>query len=447
MTTNGSRVGIVVSRDDAASVTIGDQLLGLADWERTTDESRASGEGATVYRTPGFELREFDALHLDLERVADAFANPEFIVFASRHAGDTGPLLTTHHTGNFGLAEFGGRTGRFARACPNAQASVLRALAEHAPPAYDVGMECTHHGPTDVGAPAMFVELGSSDAEWTDGEGARAVARAILTLRGVSAGRDRQLVGFGGGHYVPRFERIAHETDWAIGHIGADWALEAMGDPREHRGVLRRAFERSGATRAVVEGDRPALVAAIEDLDYRTVTETWVRETTGVPLEFVAAAKARLTPIDAGLRFGEPARTDAIGEFVTDRLPTDLLEEVEGIDPDAARETVVNHALAFDTQQSGTRLAERVVLENTADRERITEGFIGILREKYDAVERRGNTVVAHEVAFDPETAHEAGVPEGPLFGQLAAGESVTVDGRTVEPETVHTERERRFPL
>lgn len=440
-------IGIVVSRADTASVHIGDQLLALTEWEQITDESRPDAEGGTVYRTPGFEMREFDALHLDLDRVADAFSDPEFVVFASRHAGDTGPLLTAHHTGNFGPAEFGGKDGELARACPNALSRVFGALTDHAPPNYDVGIECTHHGPTKVGKPSMFVELGSAESDWEDPEGARAVARAILDLRGVSPERDRQLVGFGGGHYAPRFERIVEKTDWAVGHIGADWVLDAMGEPREHRDVLRKAFEQSGASRALIEGNHPELVEVLEELGYRVVSETWVRETTGVPLEFAAAAESRLRTIDNGLRFGASARTAAVEEFIIERLPAALLDEIDGIDPETAREIIDRHALAFDTEQSGTRLAGRVVLRDAADRERIIDEFIRILGEKYDSVERHEREVIARETAFDPEKAHEAGVPEGPQFGKLADGTSVTVGGRTIEPETVHTERARRFPL
>ncbi len=437
-------IGIVVSRADSASVHIGEQLLDCKDWEHAMDGSRSDDEGASVYRTPGFELREFDTLHLELDRVADTFSDPDFVVFASRHAGDTGPLLTAHHTGNFGPAEFGGEDGELAETCPNAQAHVLDALENHAPPNYDVGMECTHHGPTDVGRPSMFVELGSSETEWEDSEGARAVAQAILDLRGVASDRDRQLVGFGGGHYVPRFERVVRETDWTVGHIGADWTLSAM-DNVEKDDVIEQAFEQSGATHALIEGDRPELVGVIENLGYRVVSETWVRETTGVPLEFVEKAETRLTTIDEGLRFGTPAQTNAVENFVLERLPSVLLKEVEGIDSETTHETVERHALAFDTEQSGTRLARGIVLKNAEDREEIIDEFVRLLHEKYDTVEQSGGEVVVRETAFDPGKAREAGVPEGPKFGRLASGESVTVDERTVEAETVHTERERRF--
>src|SRR5690606_15585767 len=38
---------------------------------------------------------------------------------------------------------------------------------------------------------------------------------------------------------------------------------------------------------------------------------------------------------------------------------------------------------------------------------------------------------------FDPARARELGVPEGPLWGRLHHGESVTVDGRTIDPARI----------
>ena len=444
-------IGIVVSRADRASSHIGEHLRDLAEWTTETDDTRTDADGGgTVLRGPGFELREFDALHLDIEGVAEAFDDPDLVVFASKHAGDTGRFLTAHHTGNFGPAEFGGEANAFAEAAPNVHARVVHALTAHAPESYDVGMECTHHGPTDVGWPSLFVELGSSEEEWNDPAGARAVAKAILDLDGTAPHRERQVVGFGGGHYVPRFERVVRKTDWAVGHIGADWALDAMGAVENHTDAVERAFERSGATRAVVEGTKPDLRAVVEELGYRVVSETWLRETTGVPLALVEHAERELGTVDDGLRFGEPARTDGGGSTdpvdpVVDRLPSELVAEVEGIDREGAREVVERHALAFDTHESGTRLADRVLLASGDDRDSIVDGFADLLEREYGSVERRNGDLVVRETAFDPAAAAKLGVPEGPKFGALADGEAVTVDGRTIPPEAVHTEHVRRF--
>ncbi|WP_132057357.1 D-aminoacyl-tRNA deacylase [Halorussus amylolyticus] len=440
-------IAIVVSRADSASVHIGDHLLDLADWETREDESRPDAEGgATYYRREGFELREFDALHLEIEETAEPFDSPDLLVFVSRHSGNTGPLLTAHFTGNFGPAEFGGTDGGLAETCPNAHDRLLDAFAEHAPEGYEVGTECTHHGPSEVGVPSLFAELGSDEAQWDDPEGARAVARAVLDLEGVEPHRERQIAGFGGGHYAPRFTRILSETDWAVGHVAADWCLDAMGAPEENRDVIRRAFEASRAERAVVDGDRPELESVIEDLGYRVVSETWVRETTGRPLELVERLEADLSPVGEGLRFGERAAdTETDGDYELVSLPGDLLAEAQGIDPETTREAVEARAVAFETEQSGTRTAGRVAVSDSEDREALVESLVDVLAEKYDSVAREDGAVVARETTFDAEKARKLGVREGPAFGKLSAGESVAVDGEEIPPEAVRSERVRRF--
>ena len=440
-------LAIVVSRADFASEHLGDHLLDLAEWTEHEDDRRAGAEGGgTYYRTDDAELRTFDDLHLHLDGAAAAFDDPELLVFASRHSGETGPLLTAHATGNFGPAEYGGGEGSLARAAPNALWAVRRAFAEHAPDGYDVGIECTHHGPSTVGRPSLFVELGSGEEEWADPAGAEAVARSILELRGVAPTDYRTVVGFGGGHYAPRFDRVLAETDWRVGHVAADWALEAMGDPREAKAVIGRAFAMSGTEFALVDGDRPGLEAVIDELGFETVSETWLRETTAVPLAFVERVERELSGIDAGLRLGAPAE-GYDGEFATADLPEELLEEANGIDRDAVTGAVDGRALAYDTVEGGTVVAGPVALADAADRRRIAGALAAVLESKYGTVEVREEEVFAAREAFDPELARAAGVEEGPAFGHLSGGEPVEVGGETVEPDDVRSARERRFPL
>ena len=445
-------LAIVVSRDDSASVHVGERLLDLADWTERVDDARPDAEGGgRYYSTPGAELREFDDLHLYLERPADAFSEPpELLVFVSRHAGDTGPLLTAHTTGNFGPADYGGEPNALARAAPNALARVREAFERYAPDDYGVGMECTHHGPTEVGAPSLFAELGSDEEQWTDPAGAEAVARAVLDLRGVGPDRERQLVGLGGGHYVRRFERVVEETDWAVGHVAADWGLEAMGDPGdpENRELLAEAFERSAAARALLDGDgdsRPVR-EAVGSAGYEVVSETWLRETSGVPLDLVERAEETVASVEAGLRFGAAAE-GFDGGFETVALPVDLLSEAVGIDRERAREAVSGRAVAFETTENGTVPEGRLLVREATDREAVVEGLLDVLREKYDSVERRGREALARTSGFDPEKARTLGVPEGPAFGRLAAGETVEVEGREIPPEAVESGTERRFEL
>ena len=440
-------LAVVVSRADEASEHIGEHLLELESWAEHADDARPDADGGgTYYTADGVELRTFEDLHLRLDGAAAAFDDPDLLVFASRHSGDTGPLLTAHATGNFGPAEFGGGAGSLARAAPNALRAVRRAFEEHAPEGYDAGIECTHHGPSTVGCPSLFVELGSGEAEWADPAGAEAVARSILDLRGVAPSAYRTVVGFGGGHYAPRFDRVLAETDWRVGHVAADWALEEMGDPRAARAVVAKAFRNSGTEFALLDGDHPDLAAVIGDLGFETVTETWLRETTGVPLGLVERLERDLGAVEDGLRFGAPA-AGYEGEYVLEDLPAELLDEASGVDRAAVVDAVAERALAYDTLEGASLVAGPVALAAAADYRGVVEALAAVLEAKYDAVEVRDGEVLARREAFDPELAREAGVEEGPAFGRLSAGEPVEAGGETVEPADVRSAREQRFPF
>ncbi|MEF8773593.1 MAG: D-aminoacyl-tRNA deacylase [Halobacteriales archaeon] len=440
-------IGIVVSRADSASEHVGEHLLSLLEWDEREDDGRPEAAGGgTVYRSGPFELRTFEELHLHLDGVAEAFGDPDLVAFASRHSGETGPLLTAHFPGNFGPAEYGGEDHAVSQGAPAALDRVAEAFDDYAPPEYAVAIECTHHGPTDVGAPTLFVELGSDDKQWADPDGAEAVARAILALDGVAVGSGRTVVGFGGGHYVPRFDRIRRETDWQVGHVGADWALSEVRDFEKHRDLLRAAFERSGGAHAVLDGDLPDLAAVLADMDYRVVSETWVRETDGVPLDLVGDVEDTIGTVDDGLRFGDAVDV-APPDVTTVDLPDDLLAAALAADGDRTREAVAGALVAYDTEEGGTRPQGRAVVRSPADVTVLVDRLASVLATDYETVEVREDAVVATESAFDPDRAREYGVEPGPAFGRLAEGETVEVDGELVRPADVTAERTVRFEL
>jgi D-aminoacyl-tRNA deacylase len=439
-------LGIVVSRADAASVEIGRQLRALANWTVRNDDTRPDAAGGgTYYRLDGIELREFDGLHIDLEQPDRAFDELRLLVFVSRHSGDTGPLLTAHHPGNIGPAEYGGAPNQVPSAAPKALAATLDAFRSQAPAGYEVGLECTHHGPTDAGAPSLFVEVGSSQPEWSDRDATAAAARAVLGLRDTAPWGDRSFVGFGGSHYAPRFARIVRETDWNVGHIAADWGLRAAGTVSDT--LLDRLFERSHADLAVVEGDYPELVGRIQDHGYRVVSESWLSETDSVPRETVERLEAALEPVPEGLRFGRPARSGNELPDVRILEPSpDLLADVNGIAADRVRQAYLDSAFAFETAEAGNRVTGRVAVAEGADWDRIEDALLGLLRERFADVDVTEAEIVVTERAFDPDRARELGVEPGPAFGRLADGEPVTVGSGEVRPEAVHETRTRRYP-
>ncbi len=461
-------IGIVVSRADEASEAIWRALRDHGSWTEQTDNTRPDADGGgTVYHSdtdPPLTVRTFDTLHIALETPDEAFENPTALVFASRHSGDTGPLLTCHHTGNFGPAEYGGQDRSFAPAAPGIQRALLAGFAEHAPDSYDVGIECTHHGPTALTTPSIFAELGSTEAEWSDSDGATAVARAIYELpardgtpavrstaeasstdENATAADDHQprhALAIGGGHYAPRVERLIRETAWGIGHVASDWQLDELGDPAAHADTLARAADASDAAVAVSVGTYPAVREALRQQNVRVVGERWLREVDDRSFELVERLESEVTTVNDGLRFGERRTT----EYTVRPLPGRLTETAFSVDNEATRQAVQRETVAYETDENGTRPTDTAAVA-VGRYDPLIDALASVLEARYDTVERTPEAVETTRTVFDPEAARTLGIPEGPAFGRLANGQPVEVDGRQISPETVQTTDTERFPV
>ena len=230
---------IVASSTDVASRTLASAL--------TEEEEFASTGvnllGKPVYQKGSLLLAQFEGAIVEPPDL-DEYFNPQAYIFLSRHVAESGiASLTAHSTGNFAEeAGSGGSARELGRSDPSLLKNYLTRLWKHREEVkgYEITLEATHHGPTSLQKPVLFVELGSSEEYWGDRKAARVVARAL-----VESLTERQIwtkvgVGFGGTHYPQKFTRLLVEGDLALAYVAPKYSLEHL-DERMVGQMLQRS--------------------------------------------------------------------------------------------------------------------------------------------------------------------------------------------------------------
>lgn len=180
------------------------------------------------------------------QNLTDFFANPQLVIFISRHSSESGkPTLSVHTPGNLGNAELGGLPRKVSVSPANAMRDALLSMAmfkEEMRLQYDVCYECTHHGPS-LNVPAMFAELGSSPKQWSDLMAAKAVANAVINvIAKFGMSKAKAVLGIGGPHYNAKFTRMALESEIAFGHIIPKYAIPYV-DAEILKQCVKKTFE------------------------------------------------------------------------------------------------------------------------------------------------------------------------------------------------------------
>ncbi|MFW9922698.1 MAG: D-aminoacyl-tRNA deacylase [Candidatus Thorarchaeota archaeon] len=150
----------------------------------------------------------------------------DLLLFGSRHKSEANqPSLLTHVTGNFGPdATHGGNSFELAyvstRAIRESYLSLMEQRIQNNLTEFDVTVEATHHGPTSLKSPLLFVEVGSTEEEYNNLNAVTAVAKTLMYI--CLNKKDETIIPsicFGGGHYTTRFNELMEITNVAIGHI------------------------------------------------------------------------------------------------------------------------------------------------------------------------------------------------------------------------------------
>lgn len=209
---------IVATSSDLASRTLAQALVDGQGFESTGVKLF----GKAVYQKGSLLLAFFEGIIVEPPDL-DEYFNPQAYVFLSRHSAESGiPSLTAHTTGNFtAVAKFGGSGRELGRADPALLKNYMRSLAKRRGmvEGYQLTMEATHHGPTSLQKPVLFVELGSSEKYWGDTTAAGVVGEALVESLTQKEVWSKVALGFGGTHYPEKFTRMEIEGDVAFSYI------------------------------------------------------------------------------------------------------------------------------------------------------------------------------------------------------------------------------------
>ncbi len=160
----------------------------------------------------------------------DAYFRPQAYIFLSTHRAESGiPSLTVHTTGNFTDKEvLGARPKEVGAIDPDLQKNYLIALNERRSQleGYEITIEATHHGPTSLRRPVLFVELGSTEKQWGDAHAAEVIADALMASLASGKKWDNVALAFGGTHYPQKFNKVLLEEDRALSAVVAKHYLQ-----------------------------------------------------------------------------------------------------------------------------------------------------------------------------------------------------------------------------
>jgi len=174
-------------------------------------------------------------------KIGETNLTPDLIIFASRHRSKTAqPAFLVHSTGNWGKnADFGGNPQELSKTSAllhKAGFESLRVQIDNFTiPDFSLDMEVTHHGPTTLDIPLIFMELGSSKQEWLIKEAGKLAGNAIVNtvfkyLDFVEEKTQQVGLGFGGTHYAPNFNRLITNNNIALSFICPKYYIQDLNE-------------------------------------------------------------------------------------------------------------------------------------------------------------------------------------------------------------------------
>lgn len=183
-----------------------------------------------IYHGKNFDLVVISTPAISADWIEEKYQYDSY-VFLSKHASESGTLaLTCHSTGNFSEAQFGGFPRQMAIPHPHLQKSYMKHLwtKRNDFSKFEITIEATHHGPTALNKPALFIEIGTTQKEWNDKKLCENVAKIIVEEVCKEPEKHKVAICFGGTHYPKKFNKELIEGEFALGTVIPKHALDTL---------------------------------------------------------------------------------------------------------------------------------------------------------------------------------------------------------------------------
>ncbi|MGH9920584.1 MAG: D-aminoacyl-tRNA deacylase, partial [Nitrososphaerales archaeon] len=216
---------LVASSKNLASRTIASALIRHHGFQSTGIKFQSS----PLYQSGSVILATMDS-EIIYPPDLDSFFRTQAYIFLSTHRAESGiPSLTVHTTGNFTDKDvLGARPREVGVIDPDLQKNYFMALRERSSQldGYEITIEATHHGPTSLKRPVLFVELGSTEKQWGDAHAAEVIADALMASLASGRKWDKVALAFGGTHYPQKFNDALAGDEYALSAVVAKHYLE-----------------------------------------------------------------------------------------------------------------------------------------------------------------------------------------------------------------------------
>jgi D-aminoacyl-tRNA deacylase len=251
---------LVASKQDPASNVMAEYLINQVGFLKNRSRLNPNEHDFSEYRYGNnitLHLSHNSSL-LYLEELDENYPDSVAFIFLSRHSSESGiPTLTCHFTGNFSASNpYGGNPKELGICFPSLQKEYIKEInmVRSQVPDYEITIEATHHGPTSLKKPTLFIEIGSTAKQWVDKHAASIVCDTLISLLTRKKNNNTNCtsvgIALGGTHYPTKFNQLLLDSDFGLAAVAAKHNLTTI-DESMMQQMISKSVEK--VTYAIVD--------------------------------------------------------------------------------------------------------------------------------------------------------------------------------------------------